>query len=445
MAKAKILIVEDLEETLFGYVRFLEAVGYETASAGSCKEAKKLLESDVFQLALLDVELPDGSGIDLIDTIRAAIPNCGIIVVTGSGDIPMAVSAMKRGADNFLTKPVDMDEMLISIEKSLEMASLRRKSQLSEMLIPKSNLCFGSSLTMKQVQKFAAIGAKNESPILITGETGTGKGVLAKWIHEQSSRASGNFVEINCSALKGELLRSELYGHMKGAFTSAVKDRPGLIEAADGGTLFLDEIGDMDLEVQAQLLKTLEEKTFRRIGENKLRTSDFRIICATNREMETEVEDGRFRSDLYYRINLFPLTLPSLADRREDIEELARFIFSSLRYNPENVPAEIFEHLKGRTWKGNIREMRNVIERAILLSDGEPLEVLHFTFGSVPGGKQDMSGALSTPTWNLEEIERMTILKALEHFDNNKSEVSRQLGLSSSSLYRKLERYGMSL
>lgn len=440
MKRSKILIVEDVEETVFGYKRYLESLGYETIDADCVKDAQALIQNEMIDLVLLDLELPDGSGLELLEPIRTTLPACGTIIITGSGDIPTAVKAMKEGADNFLTKPVDLDELSISIEKALELGNLRRKELLSNRLIQKSSICFGSSAIMAQTKKFAGIAAKNESPVLITGETGTGKGVLAKWIHENSPRREGNYVEVNCSALKGELLRSELYGHIKGAFTSAVKDRPGLIEAADGGTLFLDEIGDMELEVQAQLLKTLEEKTFRRIGENKLRSSDFRIICATNREMEAEVEAGRFRSDLYYRINLFPLQLPSLEERSEDKRELCEFFFNQFNVTPSSVPAEIYDHLTGRLWKGNIRELRNVIERALLLADGEGLELIHFTFGSTP-----VTSSAAESSWDLEEIEKRTIERALTHFNGNKSEVCRQLGLSTSSLYRKIEKYGLTL
>lgn len=445
MSSATILIVEDLEDTVFGYKRYLEAIGYSTETVSTCKDALKMIQREVIDLVLLDLDLPDGSGLDLIEPIRTALPGCGIIIITGSGDIQHAVTAMKTGADNFLTKPVEMDELVVSIEKSLELEKLRRKEILSNRLLKKSSICFGTSQSMAQVRKFAEIAARNESAILITGETGTGKGMLAKWIHEQSERSSANCVEVNCSSLKGELLRSELYGHTKGAFTSAVKDRPGLIEAADGGTLFLDEIGDMDLEVQAQLLKTLEEKKFRRIGENKLRSSDFRIICATNKDMETEVEEGRFRSDLYYRIAVFPIEIPSLNERGRDLADLCSFFFTQFNYPLEKVPSEVFEHLVNRTWKGNIRELRNAIERALLLAENGELNLTHFTMGRSLAASSAVTMVNEGETWNLEEIEKRTIIKALEHFNNNKSEVCRKLGISSSSLYRKIERYGLTL
>jgi transcriptional regulator with PAS, ATPase and Fis domain len=288
---------------------------------------------------------------------------------------------------------------------------------------------------MRNVMKYAQTAAINDTVVLILGETGTGKGVLARWIHDHSARAGGNYVELNCSSLKGEILRSELYGHARGAFTSAIKDREGLIEIADGGTLFLDEIGDMDTIVQAELLKTIEERSFRRIGENKIRTSDFRLICATNRNLLEAARAETFRSDLYYRICVFPVELPALRNRKCDIPGIIKQVLVSFGYTQFPVDESVIDALVGYYWPGNIRELKNMLERALLLSRGNPLSLSHFP------------GILNKPIieitpelkWDLETIERDHIISAMQHFNEDKHEICKALGISLSSLYRKLE------
>jgi transcriptional regulator with PAS, ATPase and Fis domain len=271
---------------------------------------------------------------------------------------------------------------------------------------------------------------------LLLGETGTGKGVLARWIHEQSARRANPFVELNCSTLKGELLRSELFGHARGSFTNAIKDRPGLIEAADGGTLFLDEIGEMDLDVQTQLLKTIEEKTFRRIGENRLRSSDFRLVCASNRDLAKEQEKGTFRSDFYFRICVFPITIPSLHQRNEDIPLLTEQLLRESGYNHLPLSKEVVDYLQRCPWKGNIRELRNALERAQLMAGGQPLACHHFIGLQV--SPQELAPADSA--WNLEEVENQHVLRTLERFNGDKVKASAQLGISLSALYRRLDK-----
>jgi len=321
MKSPRLLLVEDDEAALFGYTRYLTKSGYTIASANCLKEAKKSIESELFDAILLDLNLPDGNGIDWIMELRTSFENIAIIVITGNGDITTAVKAMQFGADNFLIKPVQMNDLDIYLRKSLEIEEIRKRNSIYRRLsYEKKEPCFGSSKPIQKAVELATVAAASDAVTLVTGDTGTGKGVLARWIHDRSARKSEAFVELNCSTLRGDLLRSELFGHAKGSFTSAFSDKQGLIEVADGGTLFLDEIGDMDLAVQSQLLKTIEEKKYRRIGENKLRTSEFRLICATNHDLEKATKNNTFRTDLYYRICTFPIPLPPLKERKEDLK-----------------------------------------------------------------------------------------------------------------------------
>ena len=438
MKTPRILIVDDEEATLFGYTRYLSKSGYSIETANCLRDAKALIASEHFDAILLDLKLPDGNGIEWISELHGSHENLAIIVITGISDIPTAVKAMKHGAYNFLAKPVNMDDLAISLKKSLEVEELRKRDSIYQRLAPqKTEPFFGNSAPIEKVMQYANVAAMNNTVVLLHGETGTGKGVLARWIHDHSARKNEAFVEVNCSSLKGELLRSELFGHAKGAFTSAIRDRPGLIEVVDGGTLFLDEIGDMDLEVQAQLLKTIEEKSYRRIGENKVRTSDFRLICATNRNLTEASGNGSFRKDLYYRICIFPISLPPLRERKSDLEGMIKHILTSYSYDKYPISEQVLEILIDYPWPGNIRELRNMLERGLLLAQGEPLAVSHF-----PGlEKNPLPESTETAeTWNLEEVEKNHIIQALKHFGGDKYETSNALGISLSSLYRKLDK-----
>ena len=302
---------------------------------------------------------------------------------------------------------------------------------------------FGFSPTIEQVKKHIHIAATEMCTALLFGETGSGKGVIARWIHEHSPRKNMAFVDINCSGLKGELLKTELFGHSKGAFTSAVSDRPGLIEEANGGTLFLDEIGDMDINVQCQLLKTIEEKTYRRIGENKLRSSDFRLICATNNDLREAVKCGAFRADLYYRINTLFIYLPPLRARKEDIAGLLNHILANMGYDRFPLNEAVVDALTRYPWPGNIRELRNALERALMFAQGETLTPEHFPgFENVPANLQtaaEQASPQKETIWNLGKVENEQIRQALRHFGGNKAKTCKALGISLSSLYRKLD------
>ncbi len=438
MKNPKVLLIEDDEATLLGYSKYLSLKGYYIKTANSLAMGRQLLAAENFNAVLLDLKLPDGCSLHLIREISLSSESTAIIVISGISDISTAVEAMQYGAFNFLTKPVEMEALELSLQNSLQIEELKRREQIHKRLLPENpRIYFGTSQEIEKTIEYARVAALNDSVVLLLGETGTGKGVLAKWIHDHSSRRNGNYVELNCSSLRGELLRSELYGHTKGAFTSAIKDRDGLIEIADGGTLFLDEIGDMDPEVQAELLKTIEEKTFRRIGENKTRNSNFRLICATNRNLKQASLEGVFRSDLYYRICVFPIELPPLRNRKEDLPGLIAHILSSFGLNYQSIDDSVVKLLSAYSWPGNLRELKNMLERAVLLSQGKPLTVEHF-----PGllNVNNFSTQQSSYQWNLELLEKKHILKAIKHF-GDKAEASRALGISLSSLYRKLESY----
>lgn len=439
MKNPKVLLVEDDETTLLGYSKYLSTKGYYIKTANSLANARQLLAAESFDAVLLDLKLPDGCSLHLIREISLSNETTAIIVISGISDISTAVEAMQYGAFNFLTKPVDMETLELSLQSSLQVEELKKREQMHKRLLPESpRAYFGISSEIEKTVEYARVAALNDSVVLLLGETGTGKGVLARWIHEHSSRRGENYVELNCSSLRGEILRSELYGHAKGAFTSAIKDRDGLIEIADGGTLFLDEIGDMDAEVQSELLKTIEERTFRRIGENKTRSSNFRLICATNRNLKQAASEGVFRSDLYYRICVFPIELPALRSRRKDLPGLVTHFLSSFGFDKFPLDNSVLELLSRYSWPGNIRELRNMIERALLLSQGKPLSAEHFP------GLHNISDTVALQEkpdqWNLEVLEKRHILNALKHF-GDKSEASKALGISLSSLYRKLENY----
>jgi DNA-binding NtrC family response regulator len=363
-------------------------------------------------------------------------PDIPLIIISGHGDIPIAVEAMRRGADNFLTKPVNMEDLDVFLRKSLELGTLRRRNLTSQRLEKKDKIYFGESPVMKKVMALASLAAAKDAHVLLMGETGSGKGVLARWLHDHSSRSSAPFVELNCSNLRGDLLTSELFGHARGAFTTAVQDRQGLIEVADGGTLFLDEISDMDIGVQAQFLKVIEEKQYRRLGEVKVRRSEFRLICATNRDLREEAEQGRFRKDLYFRINVFPVVIPPLRERPGDIPELVSNIMKKI--GPPDVKAshDAMELLKGYPWPGNVRELRNILERALLLSHGQLLKVEHFSSLECDQFLPDKNAANK-----LEDIEEEHIRTVIRRSAGDVRKAAEFLGISRATLYRKLKKF----
>jgi DNA-binding NtrC family response regulator len=437
--KPKILLIEDEEGTRFGFSRYLSKARYIIHEATCLSEAQEALLSQRFDAVLLDLYLPDGSGLAWITEFRSSYPDIPIIVITGRGDIPIAVEAMRRGADNFLTKPVNMEDLEVFLRKSLEIGTLRRRNIASQRLERKDQIYFGDSPVMKKIINLASLAAKNDSPVILLGETGSGKGVLARWLHDNGLRSSAPFVEVNCSNLRGDLLASELFGHARGAFTTAIQDKQGLIEVADGGTLFLDEISDMDIRVQGQFLKVIEEKQYRRLGEVKVRRSEFRLICASNRDLTEEAYQGRFRKDLYFRINVIPIVIPPLRERQEDIAGLTLHILRNLGAPDAKILPEAMQLLKNYKWPGNIRELRNILERALLLTNGQTLTPEHFS-------GLDSQPAFVTPEsekdiTNLENIEETHIKAVINRFGGDTRKAAESLGISRATLYRKLKKF----
>lgn len=436
--KANVLIVDDNETLLTLFRRQLTLAGYDVRTAGTLAAAREAVDARRFDAVLLDLELPDGSGLEFVGELRAQNQSAAIVVITGNSDLPVAVDAMQRGADNFLTKPIDMDALKIFLKKGLEVGAMRRnqmtRRRMVKMLVP----YFGDAPATREVFHSATAATKSDTTVVVYGETGVGKGVLARWIHEHSERANAPFVEVNCSTLRGELLASELFGHARGAFTSAVEDRQGLIEVADGGTLFLDEIGDMDIGVQAQFLKVIEERQYRRLGEVRMRTSEFRLICATNQPLERYVEEGRFRRDLFFRINVFPVTVPPLRDAPENIPGLVQSLLAFLTPREVTIEPGVLDLLASHTWPGNVRELRNVIERA-LVHNPTRLELGHLQLLAAP----NFTAARARPapgeaTVNLSELEREKIQEAMDRFGGDARKAAEALGISRATLYRRL-------
>ncbi len=434
--RPRILLIDDDPGIRFGFTKYLSKTGYEVVDVSCLADGQEALSSERFDVVLLDLNLPDGSGLHWIEGLRAGQPDIALVVITGAADVPTAVEAMRKGADNFLTKPVNMAELDIFLKKSLEVGTLRRSNAISQRLSKKDQPFFGRSSAAKGVMELASLAAENESVVILQGETGAGKGVLGRWIHEHGARRDAPFVEINCSSLKGDLLASELFGHARGAFTSAIQDRQGLIEVADRGTLFLDEIGDMDLAVQAHLLKVIEERQYRRLGEVKMRKSNFRLICATNKNLSREVEEGRFRQDLYFRIYVFPITMPPLREMSEDLPDFIRHFITLLFASDLEIKAAAMEILKVYQWPGNVRELRNVLERALLLSRGRPLTVEHFP-GLRDYVKNHAPGATSS---SFAGRESGHIRKVLESCGGDSVKAAEILGISRATLYRKLKK-----
>lgn len=437
--KPIVLLIDDEPSVQFGFQAYLNKTGYDVQTAGSIAETRQKLVQRSFDIILLDLTLPDGNGLDLISEIRQNHPEVALVVITGRSDVPVAVKAMQLGADNFLTKPVDMNELNVYLGKSVELKGLRSKEMTRKRLDKQSEPYFGKSPAIKRVMEMADAAAGNDTTIAIYGQTGTGKGVLARWIHEHSSRRSGFFVEVNCSALKGDLLSSELFGHVKGAFTSAHQDKQGLLEVADGGTLFLDEIGDMDLSVQAQFLKVVEEKQYRRMGEVKLRQSNFRLICATNQDLLSNTKNGRFRMDLYYRVNVFAINLPTLKELGNDIEGLILHLLKSLNYKDTKVSQDVLHLLSGYSWPGNIRELRNVLERGLILAGGNELAPSHFTGLDLSSAEMPLENKKSS----IENAEMLQIKWVMEQCSGDTEAASKMLGISRPTLYRKIKKHNL--
>lgn len=386
---ATILLVEDDETARSFMAPLLKDAGYEVIEAGTLKEAQARVERSEADIVVLDVQLPDGYGPSLLERISREQPNVQVIMVTGYGDIDMAVEAMKAGARDFIQKPVDMTRLLGAVEKAAEIVALTRElAHLRSARMADEDWVIGTTPAMRRLERDLARVAPSKATVLITGESGTGKEVLAHAIHRLSPRASKPCLPLNCANLNDTLLESELFGYEAGAFTGATKRKEGLFVTANGGTLFLDEISTMRPELQAKLLRVLEDRSIRRLGGTTETKVDVRIVAATNRSLPEMVRAGTFREDLYHRLNVVELWLPPLRDRRDDIPALVghfiRHYNREMARSVQGVGPYVMDALKAYDWPGNIRQLRNAIERAMLFADGDTLDLAHFA-GDIAG------------------------------------------------------------
>ncbi|MBK7970668.1 MAG: sigma-54-dependent Fis family transcriptional regulator [Bacteroidetes bacterium] len=444
----KVLIIDDEEKLRALLARIIGLEGFEVIQTGDLKSALKKLELYDFDVILCDVKLPDGNGVDFVRKIKEVDSIPEVILLTAYGNIPDGVQAIKNGAFDYITKGDDNNKIIPLLYKAAEKADLaKRIKQLEKQLGNKHSFdsIIGESKAIQKAMDLAKKVAITDTTVLLTGETGTGKEVFAHAIHQESGRSQKSFVAINCSAFSKDLLESEMFGHKAGAFTGATKDQKGLFEEANHGTIFLDEIGEMALDLQAKLLRVLEAGEFIRVGDSKPTKVDVRIIAATNRDLQQEIEKGSFRSDLFYRISVFQIHLPPLRERLNDIEQLAKhFLLSfSLKTNKQvvSINSDYFETLKQHTWKGNIRELKNVIERSVILCDN----VLNASYLPVEMQlpiKETKTGK-TLSAFDLASAEKLHIQKVLNYTGGNKTRAAELLNIALTTLYRKISEYGL--
>lgn len=447
MSRNKVLVVDDESGVRFGIRDFLEQHGYEIEEAESCQDAAHLFRSSRPDIVIADYMLPDGTALDLLPRLREIDSGIPLLVLTAHGSIDLAVRAIKEGAEQFLTKPLELPTLLVILQRLLQKQrnyhkQLASKSRQSRQAI---DPFIGTSAAIRALRDQAHKLLSTESPVLILGETGTGKGVLARWLHENSPRADEAFVDLNCAGLTRELLETELFGHEKGAFTSATASKQGLFEVAHRGSIFLDEVGDVDLQIQPKLLKVLEEKRFRRLGDVRDRQVDVRLIGATHQDIGQLVREKRFRDDLYFRISTIPLSFPSLRERTEDIPTLAQYLLdkiaADLGRGELRLDQSCIQALQAYSWPGNIRELRNVLERAVLLSEQKHITLndLHFD------GHTQIGAAFLDTNLTLLELEKQHIERVLQEERGRVEKAARRLGIPRSSLYQKIKKHQISM
>ena len=452
MTKTRILVVDD-DASLRRVLQVqLEQEGYAVASAASAQQTLSMLQVQPYDLVISDLKMPGSSGLELLRQIRLQYPEAIVLILTAFGTVETAVEAMKSGAYDYLTKPVHPDELSLVVGRALEHLRL-----VKEVCTLRANLdqkygfenILGRSGALLQVLDTAARAARTHSTVLIRGETGTGKELLARAIHFNSSRKHRPLITINCAAIPKELLESELFGHKRGAFTGAVGEKRGKIETADGGTIFLDEIGEMPLELQVKLLRLIEEGEIEKIGSEVKNQVDVRIIAATHRDLQAMIEDGTFREDLYYRLVVIPLLLPPLRERMEDIPDMVQYFFRKSRQKndrPELVMAPaLLPYFARYRWPGNVRELENVVERMVVLARGDEITVqdLPEFLRRERAGVEALEIDLPPQGVSLEAIEKELIVKALERCGWNQTQAARYLDISRKTLIYRMERHGI--
>ena len=447
MAETRILIVDD--DALIRTVLSdrLERSGHRVRVAGTLAEARAMLRAQVPDLALLDIQLPDGTGTDLLPELIVEL-DVPCIMMTAHATVQGAVAALKQGARDFLEKPISYERLDATVSSALEVTALRREVRALREQGRSEGVIIGSSAPMQELFRVVErLAPADTTTVLIEGETGTGKGVVARLIHRLSPRAAQPFVNVTCTALAETIMESELFGHEKGAFTDARALKRGLVELADRGTLFLDEIGELSPRLQGKLLQFIEDRTFRRVGGTRDLSVDTRLIAATNRDLEKDVDAGTFRADLYYRLRVVPLYLPPLRDRAADVPELVKHFVETFRRElgkkVRRISPDAMSLLQAYPWPGNVRELRNVIERSILLADGDtltagalPPEVRH------PRSTQQPEIRIGPDGMDIEELEKNLLLEALRRAEGNRTTAGRLLGLSRHQIRNRLKKYG---
>lgn len=444
----KILLVDDDQSFLRVHKKILVKNGYDVVAATNGLEALETLEKDSFSLIISDIVMPKMDGIALLKEVKSRYRSFPVILLTGKGTIESAVNAMKIGAYTYLSKPVNIDELLIEIEKCLKYESLQAENQyLKEKILKGQDEFLGSSSVIESIKEKIQLIAPTDSTVLITGESGTGKELVAELIYKNSLRKDKPFIKVNCAALSETVLESELFGHEKGAFTGAIYERKGRFEAANNGTIFLDEIGDMSLNMQTKLLRVIQEKEFERVGSNKTIKSNFRLISATNKDLKKEVEKGNFREDLYYRLNVISIQVPPLRDRQEDIllifDYFVKKFSKEMKKNIRGASENVKELLIKYKWPGNVRELKNIAERLVVFTQEEIIDEKYLPkeFFHEPSYENNIRQL--TLKEAKEEFEKNFIKNVLKRNKGNITKTADEIGLSRKNLYKKIEKYNI--
>lgn len=448
---ARLLVVDDEKGIRDALVQVFEYEGHEVTSGEDGREGIDLAADLRPDVIFLDVKMPGLDGLDVLARIRENDPTALVIMISGHGTIDTAVEATRKGAYDFLEKPLDTDRLLVTLRRALELKGLTESMADLRSRVESRYEIVGASYQIRQVLERVERVAPTEARVLITGENGTGKELVARAIHRLSARAEDDFVDVNCAAIPSELIESALFGHIKGSFTGAVADRAGKFELADGGTLFLDEVGDMSLDAQAKVLRALETGVVTRVGGSKPIQVDVRVVAATNKDLAHEIEAGAFREDLFYRLNVVPIHVPSLRDRREDIPMLIQH-FADIMATHEGVAPRHFaegavERMMDLPWPGNIRELRNTVERLMILSSGdlirsEDVDILASGGASDTGVGGELLAAETFSDFK-DRAERAYIVQRLRENDWNVAETARRIDMPRSNLYKKIEKYGL--
>ena len=444
-----VLIVDDEESICQSLDAILSDEGYQVLVAGSGEEAVKIVEEEMPQLVLLDVWLPGMDGLETLKAIKKINPKIMVIIMSGHGTIETAVKATKLGAFDFIEKPLSLDKIIILVNNAISLIRLQEENVLLKEKVSHQYELTGQSQAITELKEIISIVAPTNAWILIMGENGTGKELVARSIHHLSLRSHKDIVEVNCAAIPEELIESELFGHEKGAFTGATEKKRGKFDLAHEGTIFLDEVADMSLKAQAKILRILQEKKFERVGGNKLIDMDVRVLAATNKDLEEEMKAGRFRPDLYYRLHVIPLTVPPLRERKEDIKPLAeRFLLDFTNkegMEPKTLTDDALALLMKHDWPGNVRELKNIIERLIILTPSDEITAADIPSLNVKEEKEMASGAQPESVDSLKDakmdFERQFIIKKLEEHEGNISKTAEAIGLERSNQHKKLKSF----